>query len=182
MLLVFSLFSWIASITYSITANPGRRKTYNAGQKHKTRRNFTFYDNRIEKNFKLEKFLQPRGGCMCGITVMSGNEMDPYYGSSVTRDVSDESAWRWSHMSTETCSNYHIKPMWAVRLVYFTVLTAKYTTGCKQWTRLLHVWAQPRETACDSLWSPLDHSSVRYELKPLMISELCLMKLITSLN
>jgi hypothetical protein len=33
--------------------------------------------------------------------------------------VFDETAWRWSHMWTETWSNYQIKPKWAVWLVYF---------------------------------------------------------------
>jgi hypothetical protein len=36
--------------------------------------------------------------------------------------VFDEIAWRWSHMRTETCSNYQLKPMWAARLVYFYLL------------------------------------------------------------
>jgi hypothetical protein len=55
----------------------------------------------------------------CAIWLLSSANMDPYQDSSIRRDVFDETAWRWSHMRTETCSNYQIKPMWAVRLVYF---------------------------------------------------------------
>jgi hypothetical protein len=63
----------------------------------------------FEKILKLEKLLEIRDGCM----------LDSYQDSSITRHVFDETAWWWSQMRTETCSNYQIKPTWAVRLVYF---------------------------------------------------------------
>jgi hypothetical protein len=40
----------------------------------------------------------------------------------VTIWMCDESVWRWSQIWVETCSNYQMKPMWAVRLVYFYCL------------------------------------------------------------
>jgi hypothetical protein len=70
--------------------------------------------------------------------VMSSTDMNPYYVSSVTRDVFNETAWRWSQMWTETCSNFQIKP----KFIFIFMLTAKYhetwyTTWCKQWRKTI---------------------------------------------
>jgi hypothetical protein len=66
------------------------------------------------------------------MTVLSSANMDPYQDSSITRNVFDVTAWRRSQTWTETCSNYQIKPIWTVRLVYFffVVFTAKYHQPC----------------------------------------------------
>jgi hypothetical protein len=41
---------------------------------------------------KLEKFFQLRDGCMYDMIVMGNTNMDPYWDSSLTRGVFDETA------------------------------------------------------------------------------------------
>jgi hypothetical protein len=73
---------------------------------------------------------------LCIIWLMSTTNMGSYLNSSVTRDVSDETAWRWPQMWTETCSNYQMKRMWAVFFLCCVdgqIHQSWYTTGCKHW-------------------------------------------------
>jgi hypothetical protein len=89
--------------------------------------------------------LQPLDGCMI---VKSSTNVDPYKHSSIIRDVFDETAFRWSQTWTEICSNYQIKPRWAVRLVYCCVDGKVPQSKDRAWKICPSGWSKPSKSYC----------------------------------